>query len=44
MTTEFDTKFEIMEKRFDDRIKLLEIRVELLEEIFRDAILYNISI
>ena len=43
-TAENDSKFKIMEKKFDDRIKLLEIRVELLEEIVLDAILYNISI
>ena len=43
-TAENDSKIKIMEKKFDDRIKLLEIRVELLVEIVLDAILYNISI
>ena len=41
VTTENDSKFKIMEKKFDDRIKLLEIRVELLEDVTLGPIINN---
>ena len=44
MTTEFDTKFKKMEKKFDDRIKLLEIRVELLEDVTLGPIINNTAV
>jgi hypothetical protein len=41
VTAENDSKFKIMEKKFDDRIKLLEIRVELLEDVTLGPIINN---
>ena len=42
MTTEYDLKFKEFEEKFEDRIKLLEIRVELLEEIILGPIKNNL--
>jgi hypothetical protein len=44
VTTENDSKFKIMEKKFDDRIKLLEIRVELLEDVTLGPIINNTAV
>ena len=44
LTTEFDTKIEKMEEKFEDELNLIYVRLELLEDITLSPIINNTAV
>ena len=44
ITTEFDTKIEKMEEKFEDKLNLIYVRLELLEDITLSPIINNTAV